>query len=781
MLKHSRIFRSFLISYVVILLIPCIGGYISYRTSISVTQSISIENGITQLQKSQELLERRMAEVEGFTRQLAISQEINVLMNDKSGSMDVYGIWRAMRNVLTFGQTNDFLQNYYIYLANYDLIVTPGSSYRPEHYYESFHYGDLSFDEWKKEVLRKTHRSEIKPLSPFTDKYTQTSVITYMQSLPLDSFNDSSPAVAVIIIDEKTIASLLSGLTERYGGWVHISDANGNTIVLQGKGGGNPYDIEKLQNDPAFDEHKVSQFYKNDLVITTRSDKNGWVYQAGIPRSVLMENANKIKRESWLITGTTMLIGLVIGLALAYRNSSPINQLIGVVKEQFGKSETAERNEFDFLAGNIASMIKKNKLLETELDRQLPLVRDAFIKRLIAGEFESRDEIFSAAEQADINLNQGTGFTGILKINGYSGMDNVEILNELNAARLLLKQALTMMAGPLPMSDMGSDKVVVLFFAPADDEEHTAGEIAADEYRADEHRAEERRITRLMQNLAQYAASEYRITIQAGFGELFSSVLEVGESFEQAKQALEYAAYSNKKGMIWSREAQTENATYYYPLETEQRLAGTIRAGELEESKRMIDLIVAQNLGQRELSVEMKHQLVGEMKGTFLKLLDQKVFLESPLFEHTKRRIIDIRSDEPLEAAADEFHAVTEVLCGFIANKKKDTHIQLIKDIYGYTENMYADSELTLYRVAEYLERPEKYISQLFKEATGVNYSDHLIKVRMDRAVELLKESNYTVDEIAARVGYNSSHSFRRAFKRLMGISPSIYRQSCSD
>lgn len=204
-------------------------------------------------------------------------------------------------------------------------------------------------------------------------------------------------------------------------------------------------------------------------MITTRSGTNGWVYQAGIPRSVLMENANKIKHMTWLITAGALFLGLLAGLVLAYRNSMPINRLLAVMKEQFGKEDSPERNEFDFLSGNIADMITKNKLLETELNRQLPLVRDAFLKRLIAGEFESREEIVSAAEQADIGLGEGTGYAGILQIKGYSGMDSVEILNELNAARLLLKQTFAELAGPLPMTDMGSDKIVILFFSsPAD-------------------------------------------------------------------------------------------------------------------------------------------------------------------------------------------------------------------------------------------------------------------------------------------------------------------------
>ncbi|MGF9695400.1 helix-turn-helix domain-containing protein [Paenibacillus sp. MABNR03] len=732
----------------------------SYLTSISVTQSISIENGITQLEKGQEILERRMAEVEGFTRQLAVNQELNVLMNERDNETNVYGIWRAMENVLTFGQTNDFLQNYYIYLANYNLILTPGSSYRPNHYYTDFHYTDLSLEEWMKEVLDQTHRSEIKPLSSYVSRGQQTSVITYMQSLPLDSFNNSSPAVAVVVIDEKMIVGLLSSLTDRYGGWVHISDAQGNTIALKGSG---VSEMAKMTSDPGFDQSKVSQFYENDLVITTRSDTNGWVYQAGIPRDLLLENANKIKKMSMLITGGTLLIGLVVGLILAYRHSAPINRLLSVMKEQFGRDEGASRNEFDFLSGNIADMITKNKLLESELNRQLPLVRDAFLKRLISGEFKSRDEIHSAAEQADIRLHQGTGYAGIVQINGYGSMDNVEVLNELNASRLLLKQALSDVGVDILMTDWGSDKVATLFFS-------TEEEAGSDQTVED--------ITQTMENLAQVMFNEYRITIQSGFGNYFTSVTEVSHSFDQANQALEYAIYTNQRGVMWNSETQIENTTYYYPLDSEQRLITTIRAGELEEAKRIVESIMIQNMEQRELSMEMKHQLIGEMKGTFIKLLDQKAFTEYDAIENVKRRVIEIGSAEPLESVKSDLYEIMEELCGLIANKKKDIHSQIIKQIKEYTAEMYSDTELTLYRVAEQVERPEKYISQLFKEYTGVNFSDHLIKVRMDQAIILLKNSNYTVDEIATRVGYNSSHSFRRAFKRLNGISPSVYRQS---
>ncbi|RKP54338.1 AraC family transcriptional regulator [Cohnella endophytica] len=764
MKKFSGAFRSFLISYIVILIIPSIAGFMSYRTSISVTQKVSIENGVTQLQKSKEILERRMAEVEGFTRQLAINPDLNVLMNEKSSvdQANVYGIWKMLRSVLTFGQTNDFLEQFYIYLGNYNVILTPGSAYfRPEHFYDNFHYEDESLAVWKQTVLGQTHRSEIMPLRPFVNKGAKTSVVTYLQSFPLDSFSGSSPAVAVVIIDEKTIAGLMTGITDRYGGWSLISDAEGRTIASQGT---DMPDMAKLEDDKRFDKNKTSQFYDDDLVITIRSDTNGWIYQAGIPRQVLLENANQIKFMTWTVTGIALAVGLLVGLVLAYRNSAPINRLVSVMKEQFGmeESDSASRNDYDFLHGNIAEMIRNSNRLESELHRQVPLVRDAFLKRLISGELQSREEIFAAAAQANTGIYGHSGYVCIVQIQGYTGMDSVEILNELNAARLILKQTLLDFAGFTLTTDYGSDRVVIVF---ASREAETGIELGRGE------------IATLLEQLSRKAFDDYRITFTAALGERFDSETEVNASYEQAKQAMENALHSNRKGVVWYDETRMESATYYYPLDMELRLIGTIRAGESEEARRIVRSVVSLNTEQRELSVEMWHQLVGELKGTLLKLLDQKTFMESGVFESLKDRIISVHAADK-RAIQSEIEEIADAMCAVVVSRKNDSHSRTVEQIKAFVGDNYSDSELTLYRIAEQVERPEKYISQLFKDVTGSNLSDYLETVRMDNAVKLLLENRYTVDEISSRVGYNSSHSFRRAFKRVTGVSPSSYRQS---
>jgi hypothetical protein len=106
----------------------------------------------------------------------------------------------------------------------------------------------------------------------------------------------------------------------------------------------------------------------------------------------------------------------------------------------------------------------------------------------------------------------------------------------------------------------------------------------------------------------------------------------------------------------------------------ELRLISTIRAGDAAEAERIVESLIEQNTENRELSMEMKHQLIGEVKGTLLKLLDQKALMESTMFEKIKNRIIDIQENEAIELISREINEIIVVMCGHITNKKNDAN-----------------------------------------------------------------------------------------------------------
>jgi transcriptional regulator GlxA family with amidase domain len=71
-----------------------------------------------------------------------------------------------------------------------------------------------------------------------------------------------------------------------------------------------------------------------------------------------------------------------------------------------------------------------------------------------------------------------------------------------------------------------------------------------------------------------------------------------------------------------------------------------------------------------------------------------------------------------------------------------------------------------------------RQLNRRFRQLYGISPAAHLTKVRLDMARLLLTENDAHLRDIALAVGFRSDDSFRRAFERTFGISPSLYRRA---
>ncbi|MGN1367325.1 MAG: helix-turn-helix domain-containing protein [Aristaeellaceae bacterium] len=86
--------------------------------------------------------------------------------------------------------------------------------------------------------------------------------------------------------------------------------------------------------------------------------------------------------------------------------------------------------------------------------------------------------------------------------------------------------------------------------------------------------------------------------------------------------------------------------------------------------------------------------------------------------------------------------------------------------------------DVTLNRLAEYMDMNASYLSRFFREKTGETVSEYITRVRMQKALELLKKDEFrTLQEVGEQVGYTNPASFTKAFTQLYGVSPSAYRR----
>jgi AraC-like DNA-binding protein len=88
----------------------------------------------------------------------------------------------------------------------------------------------------------------------------------------------------------------------------------------------------------------------------------------------------------------------------------------------------------------------------------------------------------------------------------------------------------------------------------------------------------------------------------------------------------------------------------------------------------------------------------------------------------------------------------------------------------------HSGEELSLSKVAKAANITPNYLSEKFKQVTGINFSDYVARTRFEKASKLLHDVDLRISEIAFAVGFQSLSQFNRVFKRLSGKSPTEFR-----
>ena len=129
----------------------------------------------------------------------------------------------------------------------------------------------------------------------------------------------------------------------------------------------------------------------------------------------------------------------------------------------------------------------------------------------------------------------------------------------------------------------------------------------------------------------------------------------------------------------------------------------------------------------------------------------------------------------------NSFQALQE----YVKQKISDTISRDAKETNEYSHsiskavayiNKYYMQPINLTNIAAYVHLNPEYFCRLFKEETGKNFSNYLVDIRLNKAVDLLKRTDLKVREIAEIVGYSNLSYFSTLFKKYYGVSPFDYR-----
>jgi len=115
----------------------------------------------------------------------------------------------------------------------------------------------------------------------------------------------------------------------------------------------------------------------------------------------------------------------------------------------------------------------------------------------------------------------------------------------------------------------------------------------------------------------------------------------------------------------------------------------------------------------------------------------------------------------------------------FLSESTPKTHSydeKIISAIKQYISENYKTVELE--DISKLIHMSPNYISKFFKLKTEQNFSEFLLLVRMEKAIELLKDIKYKIYEVSNCLGYSNGKNFARTFKTYYGISPREFRNN---
>lgn len=109
-------------------------------------------------------------------------------------------------------------------------------------------------------------------------------------------------------------------------------------------------------------------------------------------------------------------------------------------------------------------------------------------------------------------------------------------------------------------------------------------------------------------------------------------------------------------------------------------------------------------------------------------------------------------------------------------NPKLSETEKIIYNVSKYINKNYAEN-ITLKSLSKQFNLSSSYLSRQFKGTTGFGINEYLNKIRLMNSETLIKNSHFSITEIAEKCGFNDSNYFSTLFKRLKGMTPTEYKK----
>ena len=275
-----------------------------------------------------------------------------------------------------------------------------------------------------------------------------------------------------------------------------------------------------------------------------------------------------------------------------------------------------------------------------------------------------------------------------------------------------------------------------------------------------------------------YTALSYNITagIRAGVSSVFSDKSQLQASYAQALSALNKSTANG--GIIFSDEVNhSEKSEKSYEEnstgEFKNQIIKKLTAGDSSGVKSFLELYTSELISQNLVPDKIKNKFFELIVTANNATRELNKSFSSSTFDNAFATLSSENDIKLLKEFAQKFlmectQAVTSV--------KKAEENPIIKKVCLYVDENLAQ-DISLETAADFAGVSSFYLSKLFKEEKGETFINFISDKRLEKSRQLLEQTELSIKEITAEVGYNDQNYFSRIFKSKYGLSPKEYRK----
>ncbi len=457
------------------------------------------------------------------------------------------------------------------------------------------------------------------------------------------------------------------------------------------------------------------------------------------------------------------------------RNSKPLEQIAARVRGYTtsisgGTPRESGNDEFKFIESALANIIEQANQFQQKHREDRHLRTSYLFHKLIDGSPElTRDSWTEEASSLQLPLPSDQQVVFIIEIDEYTEFCRKYSHRDQNLLKFSLRSMIQEMASKHDCElwtewtstlQMG----VMVFVKNGEDD------------------GERQMILDFFDHLRSWTEQYLKFTVTIGIGEPTRQLSDIPQSFKGALEALKYKIVLGHNRLIaYEQTASHGQAEVFSHLSAIRSIVQSFRL--LDEDWRT---------KYEDWFQEMKRGLL--TKDEIMNLMNYLIYYMSREMATMSKEFREIWEKDglpKLSQSIDACHSLeqlreengrlmTELAAKLQEARDKRQHAAIIREMRKFIEEQYANPNMSLEYLSDKFNISPKYVSKLFKEQTGNKFVDFLIDIRMQKAQRLLAEMPYSVQEVADRVGYLNAISFSRVFRRVVGYSPSEYRDEAA-